>query len=498
MMKVSRSGNGMVVAAHPLAAEAGRKLLQRGANAVEAAVAVSMAISVVEPFASGLGGGGFMMISPSGSLEKTVVIDGRALLSSLALEEYIYPKGVMLPWTPKTGVMSAAVPGLGRQLGLALKNYGSGLELKELLEPSIELSEGGFEVGEVYTYCSSLFEGTVRATPECAEIFYKDGRRLEVGTKLIQKDLAKALKLVAQSGFESCYTGPIGEAMLRTINATGPVWGENDLKNYLPKIRKPLLADVAGHTVATTPPPSRGGAGIIQALLRYNTDPVKLASTIRSIFRQLDPIIGDPDHAPIDLSHLLESNSGPIPGGGTTHFVVVDREGTIVSMSQTIGHFFGSGVVVKGFGILLNDDISDMARKPNHPNSIGPNKRSVANMAPTIVFQEGKPRVALGTPGSLRIFPALAQVIGNVLFRKMNLEQAVREGRVHWEDNRFFFEGDIDQRVRNRAKVELDHPVDERRSQDLFFGGVHGIEIEEDGTIVGVADPRRDGVACPL
>jgi gamma-glutamyltranspeptidase/glutathione hydrolase len=259
-----------------------------------------------------------------------------------------------------------------------------------------------------------------------------------------------------------------------------------------------LRAEVADHLVATNPPPSRGGAGILRALQRYDSDPVQLARTIRSIFRELDPIIGDPDFVEIDLSKLVHSVDAPTPGGGTTHFVVVDRLGTIVSMSQTIGHFFGSGVVAEGFGVLLNDDLSDMERRPGHPNSIGPNKRSVSNMAPTAVFRKGKPRLAVGTPGSLRIFPALAQVIGNVLFQEMDLQQAVKAGRVHWEDNRFYFEGDIDPIARARARLELDQPVDERRAQDLFFGGVHGVEILEDGTIVGVADPRRDGVALAV
>jgi gamma-glutamyltranspeptidase/glutathione hydrolase len=488
----------MVVAAHPLAAEAGREALSNGANAVEAAVAVSLALGVVEPFASSLGGGGFMMIAPHGRPSETVVLDGRGKLPSLAAEEYIYPRGVMLPWVPKTGPMSVAVPGLGRLLGLALEKYGEGMPLERLSHRAITLASEGFEVGEVFVYCSALFEGTVRSTPECAKIFFNNGARFKPGERLVQKDHADALCLVAREGFESCYTGEIGRRLLRTINATGPVWGEDDLKNYQVKIREPLWADVAGHRIATTPPPSRGGAGIIQSLLRYDKDTVRLAATIRSVFRQLHPIIGDPDITEIDLSKLVEGVAAPMPGGGTTHFVVVDGKGTIVTMSQTIGHFFGSGVVVEGCGIMLNDDISDMERKPGHPNSEGANKRSVANMAPTIVFRDGKPRIALGTPGSLRIFPALAQVIGNVLFQGMDLEQAVASGRVHWEDDRFFFEGDIDAEIRARAAQELDQPVDERRAQDLFFGGVHGVEIQEDGTIVGVADPRREGVAVPL
>jgi gamma-glutamyltranspeptidase/glutathione hydrolase len=501
-MKTARSREGMVVAAHRLAAEAGSEALAEGANAVEAAVAVSLALGVVEPFASSLGGGGYMMIAPQGSAEKTEVLDGRGKLSSLATVDYIYPKGVMLPWVPKTGPMSVAVPGLGRMLDLALKKFGGKTPLTRLARRAIGLAADGFEVGDVYVYCSALFEGTVRGSTECARIYLNNGRRFASGERLIQKDLARTLELVAERGFEVCYTGDVGAGMLRSVNATGPVWGSEDLANYEVKIREPLRVEVAGHLVATNPPPSRGGAGIVQALLRYNSDPVQLAPTIRSIFRELDPLIGDPDFMDVDLSKLVEGLGAPTPGGGTTHFVVVDREGTIVSMSQTIGHFFGSGVVAEGYGVLLNDDIADMERKPGHPNSIAPNKRSVSNMAPTIVFRgeesRATPRLALGTPGSVRIFPALAQVIGNVLLQGMDLEQAVAAGRIHWEENRFFFEGDIDPAIRARAKQELDQPVDERRAQDLFFGGVHAVEVLADGTIVGVADPRREGVAIAL
>jgi gamma-glutamyltranspeptidase/glutathione hydrolase len=497
-MKVARSKKGMVVAAHPLAAEAGREALAEGANAVEAAVAVSLALGVVEPQASGLGGGGFMMVSPSGAIGKTEVIDGRGKLSSLAVEDHVYPKRVMLPWVPKTGPMSAAVPGLARILDLALKKYGRKMPLQKLAKRAIALASDGFEVGEVYVYCSSLFEGTVRATPECAKIYYNNGVRFKPGERLVQKDLARTLRIVAERGFDSCHTGEVGLALTRAANATGPVWGRDDLTRYEAKVREPLWADVAGHRIATTPPPSRGGAGIVQALLRYDPDPVRLAPTLRSIFRELDPVVGDPDVMKVDLAKLVEGPKGPPPGGGTSHFVVVDGEGTVVTMSQTIGHFFGSGVVAQGYGILLNDDISDMERKPGHPNSIGPGKRSVANMAPTIVFKQGRPRLALGTPGSVRIYPAMAQVIGNVLHQGMDLERAVAAGRIHWEDNRFFFEGDLPDEVRARAKRELDQPVDERRKQDLFFGGVHAVEIQDDGTIVGVADPRREGVALPL
>ena len=189
----------------------------------------------------------------------------------------------------------------------------------------------------------------------------------------------------------------------------------------------------------------------------------------------------------------------PVAGSsGTTHVSVIDADGTVVSASTTLGHFFGAGVMVPGWGILLNDDISDMDRSPGKRNSVGPSRRSVSNMAPTLVFRDGRPWMALGTPGSLRIFPVMAQVIANVLFHGMDLERAVAAGRLHWEDDALWLEGDIDPSVRARVRERWSGRVVERRPRDLFFGGVHAAAVEPDGTILGVADPRRDGVAAAV
>ncbi len=499
-MKVARSRSGMVVAAHPLAAEAGREILAESGNAVEAAVAVALTLGVVEPQASGLGGGAMMMIAPQGDPKATVFLDGRGRTSSLHAEDYVYPKRVMLPWVPKTGPMSATIPGLGRLLGTALQRYGGKTPLPRLVRRAMQAAADGFPVGEVLIYCSSLFEGTIRHYPEAAKIFYNTGRRFEPGERLVQKDLARTLRLIAERGFEVLYTGEVGIYMTQAVNATGPVWGKEDLAKYEVKIREPLWGEVAGHRIATAPPPSRGGAGILRALESLNSAPSDPAERIafflreiERIFRALDPIIGDPDVMTVDLARVA-SGEPHAPGAGTSHFTIVDREGTVVTMSQTIGHFFGSGLVVPGYGILLNDDISDMERKPGHPNSVGPSKRPVANMSPTIVFK-GRPRIALGTPGTVRIFPAMTCVLSNMLHLGMDLESAVAGGRVHWEDGRAFLEGDIPAEVRSRVRVLYGGALDERRARDLFFGGVHAVEITEDGTIVGVADPRRDGVA---
>jgi gamma-glutamyltranspeptidase/glutathione hydrolase len=381
-----------------------------------------------------------------------------------------------------------------------------------LARRAIELAGGGFEVSEVYSYVSGLFEGTLRCFPEAARVFLKDGRRFRAGERLVQADLARALERVAEVGFEDLSTGEIGRAITAAANATGPVWGESDLERYEVKVREPLRGDVAGVKIATMGPPSRGGAGILAALARFerrglaglghNTDRAIpfLAETFRDLFHKLEPVIGDPDVFDVKLESLeLSADSAPSAGSpSTTHFTIVDRAGTVVSMSQTIGHFFGSGVLVPGWGILLNDDISDMDRRPGGRNSVGPSRRSVSNMAPTIVFRGGRPWLALGTPGSLRIFPAMSQVLANAILYGLDLEASVAAGRIHWEDATLWLEGDIDGDVRRRVREAWSGRVVERRPRDLFFGGVHAVSIEPDGTITGVADPRRDGVALGL
>ncbi len=508
MSKVARSSRGMVVAAHRAAAEAGHEVLAAGGNAVEAAVAVSLAIQVVEPFASGLGGGGFLLVAPGGDPAKAVVLDFRGTCPSIQSPEHFYPKGATLPWVPKIGPSSATVPGLGRALGEMLRRWGGKLPLATLARRAIEVAEQGFEVGENYEYVSGLFEGTVRCFPDAARIYFNQGRRYRPGERLVQRDLGRTFRKIVAEGFEVLYTGEIGRAITAAVNATGPVWGEKDLESYEVKVREPLRGEIAGASIATVGPPSRGGPGILAALrhfherdlpsLGHNTAASVLAwgEAIRRIFHELEPVVGDPAFFPAEPA---APGKKPTPGSpSTTHFTVVDAGGTVVAMSQTIGHFFGSGVVVPGWGILLNDDISDMERRAGGRNSVRPGLRSVANMAPTVVFRGGRPALALGTPGSLRIFPAMAQVIANWLLHGLDLEKSVAAGRVHWEDEIFWLEGDLDPAVREAVKAAWKGRIVERRKQDLFFGGVHAVSIDPDGTITGVADPRRDGVALGL
>jgi gamma-glutamyltranspeptidase/glutathione hydrolase len=493
----------MVVAAHPIAAHAGLDVLREGGNAVEAAVAVSLTLGVVEPFASGLGGGGFMLICPAGRPDDTVIVDSRSKISSLMTAERTYSRGKMLPWCPRSGPLSAAVPGLGRALQWALGKFGGELPLSRLAEPAIRAAEEGFEIGETFRHCANMFEGTIRHYEETCRIFMKDGSPLRPGERLVQKELARALKLVVERGFDVLYTGEIGRAMAREVNRTGPVWGERDLETYAIEIRRPLRREVLGHEILTTGAPSRGGYGILHTLMAWEEKrPARssaehllfLARTWRSLWKAYDATIGDPASFDAPVDYLRRA---PIGSPGTTHNTIVDREGTIVTSSQTIGHFFGSGITVPGYGIVINDDITDMNNRPGTPNSIDAGRRPVSNMAPTLVARGGRPSLALGSPGSFRIFSCLSQVVCNVIGYGMGLEEAVAAPRAHWESGTLFIEGGVDPAAIAEVKKAADLQVDVRGPMDLFFGGVHAASVEG-AAVLGVADPRRDGVALGL
>jgi len=501
------SERGMVVAAHPLAAHAGADVLREGGNAVDAAVAVSLCLNVVEPYASGLGGGGFMIVCPRGELAKSVILDSRGTVPSPLTQERVYSRGKPIPWPPYSGPMSAAIPGLGRALQLALKNFGS-RPIARLAAPAIEAAEKGFEVTETYRHCSQMFEGTMRVDEECCRIFMKNGLVMRPGDRLVQPELAGALKLVARDGFDTLYTGEIGRATRATVNRTGPLWGERDLELYRVRERSPLRARIGDVELLVTGPPSRGGVGVVQTAQAYPRGIAHNSAeaigfydrTLAAVFRALEDLVGDPDETPIPDSRLVDpalisASGAPAPRGGspgTTHFTVVDSEGTIVTSSQTIGHFFGSAVVVRGYGIVLNDDITDMAPRPGHPNSISAGRRSVANMNPMIIARRGKPWAALGTPGSRRITAALSQVTINLIAHGQDLVTAVAKPRLHWEAGTLHLEGGFDEAEISRAKVAS--RVVRRGPNDLYFGGIHAAAV--DGRrITGVADPRRDGVA---
>lgn len=421
-------------------------MLRRGGNAVDAAIAVSVALGVVEPFASGLGGGGFMMIWRRGAL---TILDGRSVTPAAYTPERFYPNGVAPPYMPKTGPMAPSIPGLPRMLSTAHREFGS-MALPELVAPAILAAREGFAPGRLFRYAISLNEWVLRANRETARIYLAD--------RIVQPELARTLETLARDGFDAFYD----DTLLRAMDG---IWIADDL-DYKIVRREPVRGRYRDLEIAGMPPPSRGGLGLIGILdrVRDPEDPIHLTEVFHEVISRLDDQVGD--------------------SPSTTHTTIQDGDGTIVCLTQTLNHFFGSGFMISG--VLLNDDVSEMHRAPGHPNSVAPRKRAATNMAPTIIFRDGAPYLAMGSPGFRRIITAEAQVLLNLVHRGLSLADAVARPRLHVERRKIFAEADSPELPALRARARRKLIV--RPARDPWFGGIHAICGTE-----GAADPRREG-----
>lgn len=495
---------GAVIAAHPLAVRAGREILVQGGNAVDAAVAVSFALNVVEPQASGIGGGGFMLILPAKG--DPVFIDYREKAPA-ACNQY-----------SKLGGQAVAVPGQLRGMEKALSLMGS-RSLAQLVAPAAKLARQGFPVSSVFTGLLAPRLSLIQGSPAMAEIFLDNGAPPEPGYLLIQNDLADTLEQLGRDGADSFYTGPLAEEITAAVKDFGGVLNPEDLAEYQVRVLQPLERKFGDYTILTAPPPSTGGTNLLQLLGIWEHCGTKsslgqlpgidyLARAMGYVFRDQDQYMGDPDHVNIPLEKLLSSEylrqiAQEIAAGhsqaalnhyqsaSTTNFVTADREGNVVVVTQTINYFFGSGVTVPGRGIMLNNQVADFCPDPGSPNAPAPGKTPLSNMAPTMVIKDGRVVMALGSPGAKRIVTALAQVLLKYLDGGLSFSEAVNSPRFHSEGATLHIEGDD---ALKEQLEELGHQVKLHSPLDLFFGGVTGIAWEEGGP-VGVYDPRRDGDA---
>lgn len=521
--------NGMVAAAHPLAAQVGAEILKKGGNAIDAAVATAFTLNVVEPNASGIGGGGFMVIRPAETGE-TVIIDFRevAPLKATADMYELDENGKVKDFANSRGYRAVAVPGQVAGLALALEKYGT-ISLAEALEKAIYYAENGFEVSGTLAKIIADKYDKIKAFPATAEIYLKDGLPLEEGDILVNKDLANTLRLIAEQGPDAFYEGPIAEAIAADMAANGGLITLEDLANYEPTIRKPVVGTYRGYEIISMPPPSSGGTHIIQMLnmlegfdlsaMEHNSaEHIHiLAEVMKRAFADRAKYMGDPDFVDIPLEGLLSKeyaaqlretidletastevtagDPAAFEGANTTHLSVIDKDGNIVALTQTIECFFGSGVVVPGTGILLNDQMHDFNPRPGTANSIEPGKKPLSSMSPTIVLKDGKPFLTVGSPGGPRIITAVLQIISNVIDFGMSIQEAIEAPRIHCQGAEIRMEDRIPEEVRAQLE-EMGHTIDVRGSYDLHFGGAQGILLSpEDGKLHGGADPRRDGVA---
>ena len=433
-----------VASANPLASEAGIEVLGQGGNAFDAAVAVSAALGVVEPYGSGLGGGGFYLLHRvADGLQ--VMIDGREVAPGAAREDmYLDEAGDPIPGASRNGPLAAGIPGLPAALVHLAENYGR-LSLAESLEPAIRYAEEGFPAYEEFV--RRLARRAPSMSEAAREVFAPGGEVAVAGDLFRQPRLAATMRTLAREGHDGFYKGAVARALVGGVQHEGGIWSAEDLLNYRVVEREPLVGSYRDVTITTAPPPSAGGVALINMfnmLAGYDLASVNrvtrthlLTEIMRRAYRDRGPYLGDPDFVDIPLERLThpyyaagqrtslridratpsESLPGIQPdgsGGGpqTSHFSVLDLEGNMVAATQTINFGFGSGFMAHGTGVLLNNEMDDFSMKPGQPNgyqllsaeanSIQPGKRMLSSMTPTILRTEDGAAL-LGSPGGSQI-----------------------------------------------------------------------------------------------
>ena len=526
------SANGMVAAAHPLAAQTGVDILQKGGNAIDAAVATAFALNAVEPNASGIGGGGFMLIRFAETGE-VIVLDYREVAPAAATKDMFASEEASAQRWSVEGGKAVGVPGTLMGLKEALDNYGT-MTLEEVMTPAIEYMENGFEITETFSQMiENNYEKLANWNDPFEIAYLKDGLPLETGDVLIQEDLAKTYREILGIGIEHLYGGELGQKIVDAVQAQGGILELQDLIEYQPRLLEPITGDYRGYDIFSMPPPSSGGTHLIQILnimenfdiasMNYHgpTHISVMAEAMKMAFADRAQYMGDPAFAtdmPLEgltskeyakfLADQIEIKEPKmeVPAGdpagyehhSTSHISVIDAEGNAVALTQTINYFFGSGVIVPGVGIIMNNEMDDFAKSPDSPNAPEPGKIPLSSMSPTIIEKDGETFMVLGTPGGTRIFTAMTQIISNVIDFSMSMDEAIEAPRMHCFSSggeaRPIYVESLIPAITIEALRALGNEVEVRGAHDLYFGGAQGIMLKK-GVLFGGGDSRRDGVA---
>jgi len=526
--------NGMVVAQEQRAARIGVEMLERGGNAVDAAVAVGFALAVTCPRAGNIGGGGFMVIHLAED-NRAVTVDYRETAPAAATPTmFLDEQGKPDPKKSRDSGLAVGVPGTVAGLVLAHRQFGSGkLTLAELIAPAIALAKRGFAVDEALA--DSLLRARERLArwPASTAIFFDGEEPLHEGDRLIQPDLANTLQAIAENGPDAFYTGRIAEQIAQAVRNAGGIMAKNDLAAYQAIERPVVHGSYRGYDVISMPPPSSGGVALIEMLnILEDYDLTKLGRGVDAFHYMIEAMkrayadraayMGDPDQVAIPVAGLISKTyaatlraqilvratpakdiragkpSGS-EGTNTTHFSVIDRDGNAVSNTYTLNFSYGLGLVAEGTGVLLNNELDDFTAKPGAANAYGlvgfganlpePGKRPLSSMTPTIVLKDGRPFLITGSPGGSRIITAVLQVIVNAIDFHMSIADAVSAPRLHnqWWPDQTFVESGFDPTVLDalRARghaIEVSEPLTAANS----------IEVTTRGYI-GAADRRTVG-----
>ncbi len=524
---------GMVASEHTLASGAGVEILRQGGNAVDAAVATAFALGVVHPSSCGIGGGGFMIVHLT-EPNQTYVLDYREKAPKAASRSMFVRNGQVQKLLSRRGALSVAVPGEVAGLALALERFGT-LPLSVVMEPAIRYAREGFPVGGHLAKMIARNKEKIQKYPALAKIFLKsDGSPYQEGERLLQPDLAKTLKLIAQKGPKAFYEGEIARALAQTLEQKGGILTLADLAHYRPVWREALVGEFRDYTILTMPPP--GGGGILLEMLHIlSSDRLEdlgwaspsylhlLAETMKHAFADRAQYYGDPDFVSVPLDTLLSRPYAqrlrkkispahtyppqayglrvPSSDQGISHFSVVDRWGNAVACTTTINTAFGSMIVAEGWGVILNNEMDDFSLRPgvanvfglvgSEANAIAPGKRPLSSMTPTLVLKQGRPLVVLGGSGGPFITTGVLQVLLNLLVFGQDVDQAVLLPRIHhqWIPNILFVEPGIPPKTRT-ALEQKGHQIREIPT----MAAVQAIKVTPQG-FYGVSDGRKGGEA---
>lgn len=539
-----RAKNAIVASQHELASKIGVDILKRGGNAVDAAVAVGLALAVVYPEAGNLGGGGFMLIRFKDG--RTVAIDYREMAPKAATRDIFVDKDGNLirgEGSSTIGYRASGVPGTPAGFDLAHRKYGSGkIKWAELVEPARKLAEDGYVLSKRLADLLKSYRGNLEKYEDSRRIFLRDGKYYEEGEVFKQPDLARTLARMQKEGAREFYTGKTAQLIAADMKANNGLITLEDLKNYEAKEREPLRGQYRGYEIITMPPPSSGGIVMLQVLQMLEKYDLKkmgynsaekyhlLTEASRRSFADRAEYMADPDFADVPTKSLLDKNyllgraetidltkaskssevkQGEITiseGTETTHYTVVDAEGNVVSNTYTINDLYGSAVTAKGTGVLLNDEMDDFAARPGRPNMFGliqgernkveGGKRPLSSMTPTIVLRkDGSPWFAVGARGGPRIISAVMQTVINMIDHDMNIQQAIDAPRIHhqWLPDHIYYEPYGMSPDTRRILESYGHRFN---SSPGYIASATGIEIEAKTNVkLGAIDSRSDGEA---
>lgn len=525
-----------VATAHPLATEAGTRILAEGGNAFDAAVAITAALAVVEPTGSGLGGGGFWLLHKASSGED-LMLDGREKAPAAASRDmYLDSAGEVIENLSVDGPLAAGIPGEPAAIAWLASAYGD-LPLSQSLGPAIEYAEQGFPVGAHYQRMMQFRQPVIKQSPAAAEIFLNNSEVPEPGWTLVQKDLGKTLRALAEQGYPGFYRGEIAQKLVDGMRAAGGIWTMEDLANYQIKIRQPVTTTYHDMKLTSAALPSSGGLVMATALNILSgfdleeADQTKathlVVEAMRRAYRDRAEYMGDSDFIDVPTEKLLDrkyaenlrnsidpsraTKSSDLPaatdnsgtGTNTTHFSVVDHDGNRVAATLSINYPFGSGFVSPGTGVLLNDEMDDFSAKPGVPNVYGlvgaeanaieAGKRMLSSMSPT--FLETDDRIAvIGTPGGSRIISMV--LLGALEFNEGgNAEEIVSKGRIHHQylPDQIQYEPDT---LSAKDIVKLYVMGHKLKPRGRTWGNMHVVIIDKTtGAVTAASDPRVEGEA---